>query len=58
MDKQTEWETPKLIVLGRGRPEEHVLGTCKNPAFAGGPVPSFGGCKKAINGNCQGHSNS
>lgn len=24
------WETPKLIALVRGRPEEAVLGTCKS----------------------------
>jgi len=30
MNKQNAWETPKLIVLGRGTPEEHVLDFCKN----------------------------
>jgi len=33
MDKEKEvWTKPQLIVLGRGRPEESVLGACKvNP---------------------------
>jgi hypothetical protein len=33
---QNEWEQPKLIVLGRGRPEEHVLNGCKHPSWPGG----------------------
>jgi len=36
MTKQV-WEKPKLIVLGRGRPEEHVLAGCKQPGSTGGP---------------------
>ncbi|MCU0606665.1 MAG: hypothetical protein MUF78_04430 [Candidatus Edwardsbacteria bacterium] len=28
--KTKKWETPRLIVLARGRPEEAVLGTCKD----------------------------
>ena len=23
------WQTPKLVILFRGRPEEYVLGACK-----------------------------
>ena len=31
------WTDPKLIVLGRGRPEENVLEVCKGHTV-GGPV--------------------
>ena len=24
------WQTPKLVILFRGRPEEYVLGACKS----------------------------
>ena len=29
------WSKPKLISLYRGRPEEAVLGTCKDPSTGG-----------------------
>ncbi len=29
------WQKPKLIVLGRGTPEEHVLTGCKHPGHEG-----------------------
>jgi hypothetical protein len=29
MDSSREWSKPELIVLGRGAPEENVLGHCK-----------------------------
>jgi len=29
MEKKKKWETPKLICLYRGRPEEAVLQVCK-----------------------------
>ncbi len=29
------WMKPQLIVLVRGKPEESVLGTCKNTATVG-----------------------
>ena len=35
-EKKKKWETPKLICLYRGRPEEAVLGNCK-VATEGGP---------------------
>lgn len=35
MDKEKKkWETPKLICLYRGRPEEAVLQTCKGPLMS------------------------
>lgn len=42
---KNKWEKPKLIVLTRGRPEEFVLGTCKNPGIEG---PTGGG----VNNDC------
>lgn len=27
---ENEWVTPQLILLGRGNPEEHVLGKCQD----------------------------
>jgi len=42
MDKEKKkWETPKLICLYRGRPEEAVLGACK---YAGQGGPTIAGC--------------
>ena len=36
--EKKKWETPKLICLYRGRPEEAVLLACKgNAAWLGGP---------------------
>lgn len=49
-----KWETPKLIVLVRGRPEEAVLQNCRNT----GVVPVSGsstqktGCRLRTAGNC------
>ena len=37
MTAKSEWGTPKLIVLGRGTPEENVLMGCKNSGGAGNP---------------------
>lgn len=38
MEKEKkEWETPKLICLYRGRPEEAVLLYCKGSASLSGP---------------------
>jgi len=34
------WQKPKLVVLVRGRPEEFVLGQCKDTGATGGPVTS------------------
>lgn len=33
--EKKKWETPKLICLYRGRPEEAVLQTCKNEVISG-----------------------
>ena len=46
MNEQNGWEKPKLIVLGRGTPEEHVLNNCKHeaPWFNG---PAIRGCRTA-----------
>ena len=54
MEEQNSWEQPKLIVLGRGRPEEHVLDACKNDNRAG---PSSSVCRgqgAQGNGSCTG----
>ena len=29
MEEIKEWEKPQLIILGKGKPEECVLATCK-----------------------------
>ena len=51
MKTQYEWEKPKLIILGRGRPEEQVLLNCKRmeAAGSGGSV-----CKPPRGGACAG----
>ena len=41
------WEKPKLIVLFRGRPEERVLGLCKNSD------PLLGSSQNAQLNECQ-----
>jgi hypothetical protein len=48
MTEHNSWEKPSLIVLGRGRPEEHVLDICKHD---GGVGPISGECR----GNGQGN---
>jgi len=51
-----KWDTPKLVVLAKGTPEERVLVVCKNHIEAGaGNSP----CKPDVNGGigqliCQG----
>ena len=35
------WQKPKLVVLVRGRPEEHVLGACKTGGAATEASPSI-----------------
>ena len=47
--KMIKWEKPKLIVLARGRPEEAVLGTCKN---ATGTGPGGSGCVWTAGPSC------
>jgi hypothetical protein len=34
-DKREKWIKPRLIVLGRGTPEENVLGGCKTSLLSG-----------------------
>ena len=31
MEQKKEWEKPQLIILGKGKPEECVLASCKAP---------------------------
>jgi hypothetical protein len=43
MDYKTRWSQPKLIILGRGTPEESVLCVCKSWSSYG---PKGSGCQK------------
>jgi len=56
MDKMNKaWETPQLIILARGMPEENVLQGCKaiGATFATQPEPSGQlGCDRGAEGNC------
>jgi hypothetical protein len=38
-EEKKSWTKPQLIVLGRGRPEESILYTCKQINQAGDPGP-------------------
>jgi hypothetical protein len=41
------WETPKLIALVRGKPEESLLAACKTEYAAGGdPNGGFASCSQ------------
>ena len=56
MNKQTKaWETPQLIILARGMPEENVLKGCKaigaTVAYEPEAVGQMG-CDRAQEGNC------
>ena len=55
MDSKKQWETPQLIVLGKGTPEENVLSTCKYTGGIGMPGPN---CKPNLSkknpGACSG----
>ena len=42
--EKKKWETPKLICLYRGRPEEAVLGWCKYTGW-GGSGPGRPSCE-------------
>lgn len=44
--EKKKWESPKLICLYRGRPEEAVLSNCKTSASKFGPGIDAG-CKNA-----------
>lgn len=39
------WETPKLIVLVRGRMEERILGACKSFQIPTGPNANVSYCE-------------
>lgn len=52
-----KWETPKLIVLVRGRPEEGVLADCKTLLMPGGdayPGANRGACHARDRNLCPG----
>jgi hypothetical protein len=52
MEEKKQWHKPQLIILGRGKPEEAVLGQCKNIA-GGNNTPSSPQCR-GIGGQEQG----
>ncbi|MCU0486684.1 MAG: hypothetical protein MUC85_11325 [Anaerolineales bacterium] len=43
-NQKKTWETPQLVVLGRGTPQENVLTHCKAQASGGGPETNDQGC--------------
>ena len=45
MESKKQWETPQLIVLGKGTPEENVLKHCKNVAQYGPNIRNLPGCR-------------
>ena len=55
MEKEKKkWETPKVICLYRGRPEEAVLGNCKISSEAG---PSGATCAATGGDKCRNPTN-
>jgi hypothetical protein len=60
MDSQTErsrtdlkpWETPTLIIIGRAKPHESILDSCKSHKSPGnlGPTSSKSNCNKLKEG--------
>jgi hypothetical protein len=44
-DRKEKWIRPRLIVLGRGTPEENVLAGCKTSKLAGASATKVS-CKK------------
>jgi len=44
-DNRKRWIPPQLIVLGRGTPEENVLGGCKTSKLSGAAATIIS-CKK------------
>ena len=47
------WETPELVILYRGRPEESVLTHCKHANSAPvGPDHRYGSCHHGSQNNC------
>lgn len=49
--EKKKWETPKLICLHKGRPEEAVLMNCKNVNNETGPLGAK--CQQQPQGNCE-----
>lgn len=47
-NNRKKWTQPQLIVLGRGTPEENVLGGCKTSKLAGSAA-TINSCKKQKN---------
>ena len=46
-----KWETPKLVVLVRGRPEESILTACKNNSYYDdGPIVYDDNCRSSYYG--------
>jgi hypothetical protein len=57
MDTKETWESPQLVVLVRGKPEERVLDACKSIPFGGstGANSTANGCSMEQCGNdCSG----
>jgi hypothetical protein len=55
MDEQKKhWEKPVLVVIGRGKPEERVLASCKPTTATGLITPGNTQCKGGGQqlGNC------
>ena len=53
MEKAKQWQTPELIILLRGKPEEAVLITCKHSGGGGGSTADNTDCgNTVILGNC------
>ncbi len=50
-DDRKEWVPPQLIVLGRGTPEENVLGGCKTSTLTGSGATKTS-CKKKTGSTC------
>ena len=50
-DNRKKWIQPQLIILGRGTPEENVLGGCKTSKIAGASATKVS-CKKKLGANC------
>jgi hypothetical protein len=52
MSVRKHWMSPRLLVLGRGMPEESVLMGCKHASLTvNGPNANNVGCKVGM-GNC------
>lgn len=50
--EKKQWETPKLICLYRGRPEEAVLVACKGAGAVGPKRPLASDCTHPSSGPC------